>query len=143
MDGSNNLEACQSACQEDENCSAINFYKTGGCTLRACPYPVPAPSWRLSDHVGYYKSSGSFAVVTHFFREMISNQRETCHTDDQIGTNTKEEGENRCRERCSTNAKCNYFFFTYDKNGWCVLYSACQKRRKPWLSGSTFKRVFH
>jgi len=58
MDGSNNLEACQSACQEDENCSAINFYKTGGCTLRACPYPVPAPRWRLSDHVGYYKSSG-------------------------------------------------------------------------------------
>jgi len=57
MDGSNNLEACQSACQEDENCSAINFYKTGGCTLRACPYPVPAPSWRLSDHVGYYKLS--------------------------------------------------------------------------------------
>ena len=59
MDGSNNLEACQSACQEDENCSAISFYTTGGCTLRACPYPVPAPSQQLAGFVGYYKLSGN------------------------------------------------------------------------------------
>ena len=58
MDISNNFEACQSACQEDENCSAINFKTTGGCTLRACPYPVPVPIDTLSDFVGYYKLSG-------------------------------------------------------------------------------------
>ena len=58
MDGSNDLAACQSACQADEKCSAFNFKTTGGCSLKACSYPVPVPSGTLPGFVGYHKSSG-------------------------------------------------------------------------------------
>ena len=72
MDGSNNLEACQSACEEDKTCSAINFYSTGGCTLRACDYPMPVPSRTLSNFVGYYKLSGIKWIKTlKYMRHII------------------------------------------------------------------------
>ena len=72
---------------------------------------------------------------------MIADQKETCHTDYQIGKSTKGEGRNKCKERCTANAECYYYFFTNGIAGWCSLYSACDKRRFPAQSGSTFKRV--
>ena len=48
------LEACQQEClkRKDDKCSAINVSSTG-CALRACPLPVPQPTWMLQGFVGY------------------------------------------------------------------------------------------
>ena len=74
------------------------------------------------------------------FEELIADQKETCNTEFQIGRNTKGQGWNKCRDRCTSNAECNFYFFT-TKEGWCSLYSACHKRRTPGLSGSTFMKT--
>ena len=78
-------------------------------------------------------------LVPHF-EEFIADQKETCHTRFQIGENTKEEEQNKCKDRCSTNTECNYYFFSNDKIGWCALYSACHIRRSTFMSGSIFKK---
>jgi len=75
------------------------------------------------------------------FEELIVDQKETCHTEFQIGRNTKRQGQKKCKDRCNTNAECNYYFFTNDINGYCALYSACHKRRTPAIPGSTFMKT--
>ena len=75
------------------------------------------------------------------FEELIADQKETCHSEFQIGINTFGQGQKKCKDRCNTNAECNYYFFTNDIDGWCALYSACHKRRTSDISGSTFMKT--
>ena len=75
------------------------------------------------------------------FHELITDQKESCHRDYAIGTATKGEGQDKCREKCNTNAECKFYFFTLDTNGWCELYKACDKKRTTAISGSTFWKI--
>jgi len=46
------LQECKESCAETYECTAINFSPTD-CVLRACPIPVPTPSWKYEDYKGY------------------------------------------------------------------------------------------
>ena len=67
MDSSNNLEACKSVCMSNVICHAINYRKTGGCSLRTCPNPVRMIESLSEKHepgyVGYYKLPGIKILV--------------------------------------------------------------------------------
>ena len=53
------LLACKNKCLTTKRCTAFNFKsKTGGCALRACDLPIPAPSDGPSDWEGYYYEPG-------------------------------------------------------------------------------------
>ena len=48
----------------DPKCTAINYNKKkGGCTLRACPLPVPSPKGKRKDFEGYYKKLKGTKVI--------------------------------------------------------------------------------
>ena len=54
LDASNNLEDCKRECLVAHGCNAINYANTGGCALRKCPIPVPAPPNIYPEFNGYY-----------------------------------------------------------------------------------------
>ena len=57
-----NAHGCKSACAKDPACTAFNYYNDrknpGGCTLRACDFPVTYPSSQNNNFVGYYLAKG-------------------------------------------------------------------------------------
>ena len=79
------------------------------------------------------------------FEEFIDDVKETCATKFQIGENRFNEGEDTCRERCSSDPDCNYYFYTFketcDDKEWCVLYKDCSERRIPGCNGRTFRKT--
>jgi len=79
------------------------------------------------------------------FEEFIVDVKETCDDKFKIGESTFNEGEDTCRERCRSDADCNYYFYTFkdycnDKE-WCVLYKDCSKTRIPGCNGRTFTKT--
>ena len=47
-----NLEDCKNDCHFNKRCNAVNF-SSYDCVLRACPLPIPEPSWLKSGYKGY------------------------------------------------------------------------------------------
>ena len=84
--------------------------------------------------------SGSFGSNTIYFAAdgytlTCGNILKTCHDDfrleHEFNLNTQE-----CADICSDNLECAYFYL--NANGWCGLYSSCERLRQPGLSGSTY-----
>jgi len=48
------LSECQELCEQSPQCNAINYdLSTYACVLRACPEPVPVPTWNQPGWNGY------------------------------------------------------------------------------------------
>ena len=66
------LLACKDRCLMTKGCTAINFNsKTGGCSVRACDFPIPDGLDGFSDWVGYYYEPGIHSLELHFKDELI------------------------------------------------------------------------
>ena len=58
--GIHGLEMCKETCDNNTDCTAIEFTETAAnhdnaCVLKKCPYPVPEPDLDWYDFTGYVK----------------------------------------------------------------------------------------
>ena len=72
------------------------------------------------------------------YEPIFDNQNKTCAEKFQIGVNKHGQGQDICKNRCSSVVNCKYYFFS---RNWCVLYSACDPTRIPKHSGTTFNKT--
>ena len=59
LDSSHNVARCMQACRLRQGCTAFNYNKNGGCTLRECSGSVPVPAWKLPGWEGYHLKRGT------------------------------------------------------------------------------------
>ena len=67
------------------------------------------------------------------------NKKLTCHKDYQIDDNQQGKSIETCENRCGTDERCQFYFYTTEGE-WCAHYSACDRTREPYLSGSTYRK---
>ena len=71
------------------------------------------------------------------FEDYLVDMKQTCGGEDMIGSPTRDLTMEECFERCNTNAKCKFFFFTdqcignkacpKESKGCCALFGKCNK----------------
>ena len=63
------LQDCEDKCLGTPTCTAIHFSSKSpkDCVLRACPTPVPKPTWKYKNYKGYTVTTGKDKTTTSKF----------------------------------------------------------------------------
>ena len=107
------LHDCEDKCLGTPTCTAIHFSPKSpkDCVLRACPKPVPKPTWKHKNYKGYtvirYPGYNTRPLTKGPF-DKIWTTKQCPH----IGVGTTDENLQHCKHACHLNPRCNAVTFS-------------------------------